>query len=237
MNKYKKIYYAICIILTLLYIYLVIFSFSVLNNTSKVNLNMSMENDINIILDAGHGGEDGGAVVNNIVEKDLNLSITLKLADLFKSAGFNVTLTRDSDNFVNASGDTLRERKISDMRNRLSIFNQNNQNIVISIHQNKFSQEKYKGTQIFFSVNNNKSEILSRCIQKSIIDLIQPTNKRECKKADNNIYLLKNTVVPAILIECGFISNNEEAVKLQNEDYQKQLAFAIFTGFMEYYNN
>lgn len=237
MNKYKKIYYAICIILTLLYIYLVIFSFSVLNNTSKVNLNMSMENDINIILDAGHGGEDGGAVVNNIVEKDLNLSITLKLADLFKSAGFNVIPTRDSDNFVNASGDTLRERKISDMRNRLSIFNQNNQNIVISIHQNKFSQEKYKGTQIFFSVNNNKSEILSRCIQKSIIDLIQPTNKRECKKADNNIYLLKNTVVPAILIECGFISNNEEAVKLQNEDYQKQLAFAIFTGFMEYYNN
>ena len=116
------------------------------------------------------------------------------------------------------------------------MFNSSEKNVVISIHQNKFTQEQYSGTQIFYSPNNENSAKLSEAIKENIVSLIQPQNKRETKKADNNIYLLYNANVPAVIVECGFISNAQEALKLKDNDYQNKIAFAVFSGFLEYYN-
>ncbi|MBQ7504078.1 MAG: N-acetylmuramoyl-L-alanine amidase [Ruminococcus sp.] len=232
--KKDKVTYIMIFGLFAVYIILIIVAFFNLDNYSSVSA--SALDNITIVLDAGHGGEDGGAVANGIIEKDINLSITNKLCALFKTAGFNVKFTRTNDAMLNSEGSTLRERKLSDMKNRLSMFNSSEKNVVISIHQNKFTQEQYSGTQIFYSPNNENSAKLSEAIKENIVSLIQPQNKRETKKADNNIYLLYNANVPAVIVECGFISNAQEALKLKDNDYQNKIAFAVFSGFLEYYN-
>lgn len=232
--KKDKITYILIIGLFTVYVILIIAAFYNLENYSSVNT--YAVNDVTVILDAGHGGEDGGAVANGIIEKNINLSITKKLGGLLKSAGFNVQYTRSNDTMLNADGSTLRERKISDMKNRLSMFNSDENNVVISIHQNKFTQESYSGTQIFYSPNNVNSARLSEAIRENTVALLQPQNKRETKKADRGIYLLYNTTTPAVLVECGFISNAQEALKLKDNTYQNKIAFTVFSGFLEYYN-
>lgn len=232
--KKDKAVYLLIIGLFVVYVLLIVIAFYNIDNYAAVN--SSDINDVTIVLDAGHGGEDGGAVANGVIEKDINLSITNKLSDIFKSFGFNVITTRATDTSVNTEGYSLRERKVSDMKNRLELFNKNKNNIVISIHQNKFTQESYSGAQIFYSPDNTESADLSECIRKNIIELIQPENNRECKKATRDIYLLYNAKVPAVIVECGFISNVNEAARLKDNDYQNKIAFAVFSGFMEYYN-
>lgn len=222
------------IIFFIIYLILIIFAFYNIDNYSAVNTEY---NSLPVIvIDAGHGGEDGGAVANNVVEKNINLSISNKLRDIFISSGFNVKMTRSSDIMINDSGDTLRERKVSDMKNRLKLFNESENNIVISIHQNKFTQEEYKGSQVFYSTNNKESEKLALSIKTSIKTLIQPDNEREIKPADRNIYLLYNSKTPSVIVECGFISNIEEAQLLKDSAYQNKIAFAIYSGFLDYYN-
>ena len=189
------------IVFFIIYLILIIFAFYNIDNYSAVNVEY---NSLPVIvIDAGHGGEDGGAVANNVVEKNINLSISNKLRDIFISSGFNVKMTRSSDKMINESGDTLRERKVSDMKNRLKLFNESENNIVISIHQNKFTQEEYKGSQVFYSTNNKESEKLALSIKTSIKTLIQPHNEREIKPADRNIYLLYNSKTPSVIVECG----------------------------------
>ena len=122
------------------------------------------------------------------------------------------------------------------MKKRLEIFNYSKENTIISIHQNKFTESKYHGTQIFYSPNNPKSKQLADSIKYSVKGLLQPDNERECKKADSGIYLLKNTNNPAVIVECGFISNGEECKNLLDSQYQKQMAFSITAGFLSYYN-
>ncbi len=222
------------IIFFIIYLILIIFAFYNIDNYSAVNVEY---NSLPVIvIDAGHGGEDGGAVANNVVEKNINLSISNKLRDIFISSGFNVKMTRSSDKMINDSGDTLRERKVSDMKNRLKLFNESENNIVISIHQNKFTQEEYKGSQVFYSTNNKESEKLALSIKTSIKTLIQPDNVREIKPADRNIYLLYNSKTPSVIVECGFISNFEEALLLKDNAYQNKIVFAIYSGFLDYYN-
>ncbi len=222
------------IVFFIIYLILIIFAFYNIDNYSAVNVEY---NSLPVIvIDAGHGGEDGGAVANNVVEKNINLSISNKLRDIFISSGFNVKMTRSSDKMINESGDTLRERKVSDMKNRLKLFNESENNIVISIHQNKFTQEEYKGSQVFYSTNNKESEKLALSIKTSIKTLIQPHNEREIKPADRNIYLLYNSKTPSVIVECGFISNIEEARVLKDSAYQNKIAFAIYSGFLDYYN-
>lgn len=235
MKLKRRTYYVIIGIMFVIYIGLIIVAFSNLKQFTQAN--SSYVNDVTIVIDAGHGGEDGGATANDITEKDINLSISNMLADIFKASGFNVITTRTEDVMINTSGESLRERKVSDMKNRLEIFNKNQNNVVISIHQNKFTQEQYSGTQVFYSQNNNESSLLAQDMRNSVISLLQPENTRECKPATEDIYLLHNAVVPSVIVECGFISNTTEAEKLKTEEYQKQLAFCIFSGFMEYYNN
>ncbi len=234
MKSVKRIYYIIFIGLFVLYLLLITFSFIHLDDFSQASNNRY--NNITIIIDPGHGGEDGGAVANGIVEKDINLSISQKLESIFRTSGFNVILTRNKDEMINSYGDTTAGRKVSDMKNRLALFNKSENNIVISIHQNKFTQEKYSGAQIFYSLKNSKSEELAQSIRKSIVTYLQPDNNRECKKATKDIYLLYNSNVPSVIVECGFISNVAEAEKLKTDDYQNQLAYSIYIGFLEYIN-
>ena len=125
-------------------------------------------------------------------------------------------------------------QKVADLKKRLEIFNSDKNNIVISIHQNKFSQSKYYGTQIFYSPNNSQSQNLAECIRNSVKKCLQPDNERQCKKADGSIYLLKKAENPSVIVECGFISNPDELAKLQSDEYQKEMATAIITGFLDY---
>ncbi|MDD5796825.1 MAG: N-acetylmuramoyl-L-alanine amidase [Oscillospiraceae bacterium] len=235
MKKLSLFYYVFSFILLVVFVILIV---SVYSNLSQAVSGIdSNETKSVIIIDAGHGGEDGGAVADKIVEKDINLAISKKLADIFISNGFEVITTRNDDDSVETEGNTTRERKVSDMKHRLETFNSDENNIVVSIHQNKFTENKYNGTQIFYSTNNPQSAVLAESIKNSVVSLIQPDNQRQCKKAGNEIYLLYNSKVPSVIVECGFISNREEAQKLSDENYQKQMAWAIFLGVLDFTNN
>lgn len=192
-----------------------------------------------IVIDAGHGGEDGGATAidGKTLEKDINLNIAKKLEDIFLLSGFQVKMIRDTDTAVyDNDANSLRNKKISDLHKRCEIANSNPDNILISIHQNQFSSSKYFGTQIFYSTNNPESAALADYIKMAVVGLMQPDNKREIKPANKDIYLLSKANIPAVIVECGFLSNEEEFKKLTDEDYQKQLAFTIYCGFLDYYN-
>ncbi len=197
----------------------------------------SAENIPVVVIDAGHGGEDGGAVANGIVEKDVNLEIARQLRDMLELSGFRVRMIREDDRSVCDEGaDTIREKKVSDMKNRLKTAGSDSRNILISIHQNKFRDSKYSGAQIFYASKDPGSKELAGCVRSAVTGLLQPENKREIKPEDN-AYLLKNAVVPSIIVECGFISNPEEAALLRDKEYQKKLAFSVLCGFLDYQKN
>lgn len=206
------------------------------DNNIQVKTAAAYEQELpTIIIDAGHGGEDSGAVANGLLEKDINLDIAIKLRDFLTSAGYTVIMTRETDiSIYDSSASTTREKKVSDLENRLSIINSSENNILISIHQNKFEQTQYYGAQIFYSANNSESAVLAEYVRQSVTGLLQPDNSRELKAADNTIYILNNATVPAIIVECGFLSNYDEAQKLSDDDYRTKMAFAVFCGFLDY---
>lgn len=189
-----------------------------------------------VVVDAGHGGEDGGAVgINGALEKDINLAIALELEKNLKQNNFDVVMVRDTDSAVgDQSLATVSERKRSDTKKRLRIVEETGECILISIHQNHFSESKYSGTQVFYSGNREESGVLAEAVRQNIVSSLQPENKRENKQAEKNIYLLYNCHVPAILVECGFLSNPQEAEKLQTPSYQKEMAAAIYNGLIDY---
>jgi N-acetylmuramoyl-L-alanine amidase len=181
---------------------------------------------------------DGGAVgVNGELEKDINLSIVKNMQHLFEFSGYNVVLTRDSDRSMHSDGVVgIRNQKISDMENRKAVIDSNQENsLFLSIHQNRFTDPKYYGAQMFYTTQNNENHLLAQTLQNSFAEL-QVGNEREIKIIDNDLYLFKSTAQPAVLIECGFLSNPEEAAKLNNADYQKKVAFTIYKAVMEYLN-
>lgn len=192
-----------------------------------------------VIVDAGHGGEDGGAVaVNGALEKDINLAIALELEKNLKQNNFEVIMIRDSDISVgDQSLPTIAQRKRSDTKARLRTVEEAGECILISIHQNHFSESKYSGAQVFYSGSRPESSELAEAIRQNIVNSLQPENKRENKQADGNIFLLKNCHVPAVLVECGFLSNPEETEKLCTESYQKDMAAAIYNGLIDYLQN
>lgn len=200
-----------------------------ITNTTSVASQITIPFKPTIIIDAGHGGEDGGASVNNsVLEKNINLEIAKKLKVFLQSNGFKVIMTRSDDN-------ALSDVKRKDLQRRVDIFNSSSDNIVLSIHQNKFEQSQYHGAQVFFSANDIKSKNLANCIQLSVKKLLQPDNNRSIKKAGSEIFILDNCDVPSVLIECGFLSNETELKKLLDESYQNKIAYSIFLGFMEFY--
>ena len=188
-----------------------------------------------IIIDAGHGGEDGGAIADdNTLEKDINLEISAKLNDLLSAFGYQTKMIRITDTDLHLEGNTIRQRKISDIQERYKIMNSFKDCFYISIHQNKFSDSKVHGAQTFYSPNNNESKILAGFIQKSIASQLQPDNKRAIKKSGTDIYLLYNATRPTVMVECGFISNRDELSNLKDNDYQKQMALSIAFGIINY---
>lgn len=232
MNCRKILFSTLCIILLISFLILMI---SAVPSITLMTSSDALKNVPTVVIDAGHGGEDGGAVNSDgVLEKDINLDISLKTADLLNFLGFDVKMTRTDDNALSGNEQTVHARKVADMNKRLEIYNSSDNNVVISIHQNKFEQAKYHGTQVFYSPNNENSKEIAECAKFAVKKLIQPDNERECKKADSGIYLLKNAKSPAIIVECGFISNNEECNNLLNETYQKQMSFAIVSGFLDY---
>lgn len=198
--------------------------------------NYSVENVPVIIIDAGHGGEDGGAVgIDGTAEKDLNLSISLKLNEILSAMGYQTRMVRTTDTSIhNADADTVRERKVSDIHNRAAIMNEYENCIYVSIHQNKYSGSSIWGAQTFYSPNNEESKELAQLIQASIANNVQPDNKRVIKQSGTNIYVLYNATKPAVMVECGFVSNANELEKLKDEEYQNKMAFAISNGIINY---
>lgn len=194
--------------------------------------------DTVIVLDAGHGGEDGGAVAEDKTqEKDLNLVIANDIALFFRLFGIPFVQTRSTDISVCDDGLlTLRERKRSDILNRYRLVNSFERSILLSVHQNMFSEKKYYGTQVFYSDNDDTSKILANEIRKSVIGALQPENKREIKPSGNSIYLLYKAKTTSVLVECGFLSNTEELGKLKTENYDASMAYYISRGLLNYLN-
>ena len=190
-----------------------------------------------IILDAGHGGADGGAVgINNVVEKEINLSITLKLADLLRFNGFDVILTRSTDASIHDPAETgVAKQKRSDMYNRLKIIEEHPNALFVSIHQNKFGDSSCKGAQIFYSPNHESSQKLAQTLQNQFREKLQPDNGRDIKASDEGLFLLWNAEIPAVLVECGFLSNQNECELLCDENYQKKIAFVIYLSLLDFF--
>lgn len=189
-----------------------------------------------VIIDAGHGGEDGGTVgADGTLEKDINLAIALKLRDLLVLDQYQVILIRDGDYSVGDSSlGTVAARKRSDTKFRLQTIMETGECIYIGIHQNYFQQSKYSGAQIFYSGNRPESALLAETIRSNIVADLQPENTRESKQAESNIYILYNCQVPAVFVECGFLSNPEENALLRQPDYQAEMANSIHKGLNDY---
>lgn len=222
----------IIICLTFLFTFVSCFTVNfVLRKTACVN-DFSKEKRINLVIDAGHGGIDAGTIgVDGTKEKIINLSIAQKLYDFAMVSGVSSFLIRDGDFLVYGEND---DKSRSDLYNRLDYVNSINNSLLISIHQNHFEDEGEWGMQIWYSPNDSKSSILADKILNISKQNLQPDNKRLNKPSDNSYYILHKAKVPSVMVECGFMSNTEENTKLQNEKYQKELAYSIMLGLDEY---
>ncbi|MBQ1546511.1 MAG: N-acetylmuramoyl-L-alanine amidase [Clostridia bacterium] len=235
MEKLKKIIFNVIFYITVIAIIVAVFLVMMF---VVMKLNVSAMSGISqgacVLIDPGHGAEDGGAESEDgVIEKDVNLSIALMLRDYLELSGCKVIMTRDDDE-IPGQGETLKDKLHDDFVSRLSMFNDSDVDIVVSIHQNKFTDPQYSGAQVFYSPNDPNSEHLAVCVRRAFRGLLQPDNDRDIVKAGSNIYLLNNCNKPSILVECGFLSNPEEAHLLASEDYQRQAAFAIGCGIIEY---
>lgn len=188
-----------------------------------------------VVLDAGHGEPDGGAVgVSGVVEKDINLAIVQKLQEVLESKGFETILTRSGDSGLqDESAETIRKMKVSDMNKRLDIMKNSNADMFLSIHMNSFSDKSVKGLHIFYDKNHPEIEELAKSIQCKMGE-VTGAETHTVKTADEKLFLMKNPPMPAILVECGFLSNPDEEKKLANDEYQSKLAWAIASAIENY---
>ncbi len=215
-----------------------IFGVSVKKRHAQVNVIPHPKNFPTVIVDAGHGGFDGGTSTDDgIPEKDINLDISLYLDEFLRLYGFNTILTRCDDYSLENEGlNTIRQKKTSDIHNRLKVTEENPNSIFISIHQNHFTDSKYSGMQVFYSGNfSETSSLLAQNIQECTVSLLQPHNERQIKKCGTSVYLIYNAKIPSCLVECGFLSNFDEAQKLKTTEYQRKIAYCIATGILNYY--
>lgn len=230
--RMKKHNFIVIVILILLLIFIFIYregydviKYQWFNGTEKIT----------IAIDPGHGNFDPGKIgINKAEEKDINLSVALKLKALLEDNNINVIMTRTDDNCL--CNQSERDKKHADMRKRVSIINSSEAIIAISIHQNSFTQESSRGAQVFYHQNSEQGQILAETIQESMKGYIKDGNHR-LAKANNTYYMLKNTKCPLVIVECGFLSNREEAALLITDSYQDKIAWAIHLGILEYINS
>ncbi len=189
-----------------------------------------------IVIDAGHGLPDGGAVgMNGTIESTLNIKIAKLVEKSLAKKGYTVIMTRTDESAVSDEGKNLAQRKRSDMYKRLETINSSDADMFVSIHMNKFTDSRYKGAQVIYSDNFTQSEQLAAFIQKRLCELQENTSKRTHSKAPSGIFLLKNAKIPALIVECGFLSNYDEEKLLNTPQYHKQLCTAIVKGIEDYY--
>ena len=189
-----------------------------------------------VIIDAGHGGFDGGATApDGTTEKDINLAVSLKLKKILTLYGYDVIMLRDTDTALNTEGDTTRSKKRSDIINRYAVMEANPDSIYLCIHQNNFSASYCHGAQMFYCKSTDGSKELAEYIQASL-KAVQPDNDRVIKPCTDDVYLIYNAKTTALLVECGFLSNRDDLLNLKNEEYQMKLAFAISSGLNNYIN-
>lgn len=186
-----------------------------------------------IVIDPGHGGRDPGKVgLNGSHEKDINLAISLRLKDYLEESGARVVMTRMQDEDLDGIPDKF--SKNGDMRTRKEIINGSGADVLISIHQNSFTQQKVRGAQVFYYNDSNNAKALANSIQANIKKHIDTDNKRSIKSTEN-YYVLKVSTMPGIIIECGFLTNPEEEALLNSPEYQDKMAWAIYAGIVEYF--
>ena len=218
---------------------LLVITFVANTNTEKNNYISTVSLPISgktVVVDAGHGIPDEGAEVGDgTTEAETNLKIALKLQNLLEQSGCNVILTRSDENAIyDIDSKTLKQKKISDIRNRVKIGNESSADIFVSIHLNKIPQTKYSGWQTFYNKNSVEGKKLATYIQQSLNDSIQKENNRIASKIEN-IYIINNVEIPTTIVECGFLSNEAERENLLNDSYQNRLAWGIYNGIIDYF--
>lgn len=195
--------------------------------------NAPVANRNTVIIDAGHGGPDGGATsCTGVLESQFNLEIALRLRDLMELLGMQTLMIRDTDSSVYTQGNTIAQKKVSDLKERVRIVNSTENATLVSIHQNLFPDAKYSGAQVFYAKTQGSQE-LARELQKAFIQSVNHNSHRQAKKADG-IYLMQKINCTGVLIECGFLSNPKEEYLLRNASYQKQLCSVIATTLSNY---
>ncbi len=225
----KKNYFKIAMVIALL-----VTMYALGSSAGLITVSMTDENRYIVVIDAGHGGNDPGKIVGDVYEKDINLSITLKLKKILEENGIEVVLTRSED--VGLYAETDSNKKVADMKNRCNIINNCGADILVSIHQNSYSSQNVKGAQVFFYEHSTEGEKLAGIIQNSIKSSIDKSNER-MHKANDSYYILLNVSAPAVIVECGFLTNPEERKKLLDDSYQEEMANAIAMGILEYKNS
>lgn len=190
-----------------------------------------------IIIDAGHGGADGGAVgADGTVEKDLNLKVALKVQRMLETAGCTVFMTRSDDSSLSTVEDEINKmRKVADLNNRKQMVEDLQVEAFVSIHMNTFTDPQYSGTQVFYSTSPADSKILADYIQGEVKNY-DPENERVAKDGSKGIFILNETSVPSVVVECGFLSNAAELERLKTDEYQEQIAAAVCNGIIKFYN-
>lgn len=198
---------------------------------------VSKSDKLTIVIDAGHGEPDGGAVsASGVKESELNLMIAQKVKEKLETANYNVVMTRTNENNVadeDMQKKKIREIKVADLNNRVKIANESGASLLVSIHMNKFNDSKYRGWQTFYSQNSEKGKLLAECIQSAVQESTQIENNRTALKI-SGIKLIDHSKIPAVIVECGFLSNEEECKLLQEDSYQEKIAEGIKLGIDKY---
>lgn len=216
-----------------------LFTFAIQTNTNNTNVVQTVALPVSnkvIVLDAGHGKPDEGAQSSNgTTEAETNLKIALKVQSLLEQSGATVILTRSDDEAIyDLDSKTLKQKKISDIHNRVKIGNEAQADIFVSIHLNKIPQEQYWGWQCFYKEGNEQSTKLAKSLQENLNESIQKENKRVAMKLEN-VYIMKHVEIPISIVECGFLSNKEEEKLLLEDSYQDKLAWGIYNGIIDYF--
>lgn len=195
---------------------------------------MTEKKNITIVIDSGHGGIDPGKIAaDGTLEKDLNLSIALKLQKYLEAADINVVMTRTTDEGLYDPGAS--NKKVQDMKNRIALMEECDADLAVSLHQNSYSDSAIHGAQVFYYTTSTASKALAETLQSILISDLDPENHRQAK-ANDSYYLLKKTTCPTVIVECGFLSNPAEAAKLKSDSYQEELAWILHLGILQYVN-
>ena len=197
--------------------------------------NMPVKRGKTIIIDAGHGGDDGGATsCTGVLESSINLEIALRLEDLMHLLGYNTVMIRRTDTSVYTEGDTIATKKISDLKERVRVVNETQNCILLSIHQNIFADSRYAGAQVFYN-DVEAAQTLAERLQNNFIATLNVGSHRNCKKSEG-VYLMQHITQPGLLVECGFLSNPDEEAKLRTREYQQKISCVIAATLAECLN-